>query len=98
MRYFFIALGIIALILLIVFWKRIAAFFEWGPMAEGAECTDTNGNTSTIVDGACKEVVIPNPPDETNRYVVPQYPAYYQDYQPVYNPGYIPRSIMIGAQ
>lgn len=96
MKYFLIALAVVAVILLIIFWKRIAAFFGWGPMAEGAGCTDSNGNTSIIENGVCKEVVIPNPPDETVRYIVPQYPAYYQDSQPFYGPGFRrPGSVLI---
>lgn len=96
MKYFLTALAVVAVILLIIFWKQIAAFFGWGPLAEGAECTDTNGNTSTIQDGVCTVVSIPNPPDETVRYRVPQYPAYYQDFQPFYGPGFRrPGSVLI---
>lgn len=60
MKTFLIVIAVLAVVvLIIVFRKQIGAFFSPGTK-DGDACTDTNGNASTYQDGVCKEVI--NPP------------------------------------
>lgn len=71
MKTFLSVLGVIAVLaLLIGFRQRIASFFGWNTPKDGDACTDSNGNTSTIVNGACKEVVLPPLPPETQHIII----------------------------
>lgn len=73
MKTFFIVVAVLAVVvLIIVFRKSIGAFFSPdNTPQEGDACTDSNGNASTIVNGVCKEVVIPNPPiTDTTRVIL----------------------------
>lgn len=64
-----LGLSLAALVAIIYFWDDIVAQWKkWFPGEEetptpkdGDACKDTNGNTSVIENGACKEVSKPGP-------------------------------------
>lgn len=66
MKTFFIVIAVLAVVVLIVvFRKQIGAFFSPASKPDdGTACTDSNGAASTYLNGVCKEVVLPGP-DET---------------------------------
>lgn len=64
MRTFFIVVAVLAVVVLIVvFRKQIGAFFSPDEKpADGTACTDVNGNASTYKDGKCIETAVDGTP------------------------------------